>query len=80
MKESADKTKLRISRIVSRRLAELLKPYHSGWVALSPDERQIVAAGETLQETRERALSSKVSDAVFVKVIPPEHGYLPQVQ
>jgi hypothetical protein len=80
MKESANKTKSRIARIASRRLAELLKPYHSGWVALSPDERQILAAGETLHETRERAMSSRVQDAVFVKVIPPDHGYLPQVQ
>lgn len=80
MKESANKTKLRISHIASRNLAELLKPYHSGWVALSTDERQILAAGETLHETRERALSSQVSDAIFVKVIPPDHGYLPHVR
>ena len=80
MKELAHKKKLRISHFASRRLAELLKPCHSGWVALSPDERQIVAAGQTLHETRERAMSSQVSDAVFVKVIPPEQGYLPQVQ
>jgi hypothetical protein len=80
MKESAHKQKLRISHLASRRLAELLKPHHSGWVALSPDERQIVAAGETLHETRERAMSSRVSDAIFVKVIPPEQGYLPRLQ
>jgi hypothetical protein len=80
MKESTHKTKLRISRFASRRLAELLKPYHSGWIALSPDETQVIAAAETLHETRERAMSSRVSDAIFVKVIPPEQGYLPQVQ
>jgi hypothetical protein len=80
MKESAEKTKSRISHIASRRLAELLKPYHSGWVALSADERRIVAAAETLHETRARAISGRVSDAVFVKVIPPDHGYLPQLQ
>ena len=80
MKESAEKTKLRISRVAGRRLAELLKPYHSGWVALSPDERQVVAYGETLHETREQAMSSQVADAIFVKVIPPEHGYLPRLQ
>jgi hypothetical protein len=80
MKESAEKTKLRISRLGGRRLAELLKPYHSGWVALSPDERRIVAAAETLHETRAKATSGRVSDAIFVKVIPPDHGYLPQLQ
>ena len=80
MKESAHKKKLPISHFASRRLAELLKPYHSGWVALCPDEQQIVAAGETLHETRERAMNSRVSDAIFVKVIPPERGYLPHLQ
>ena len=80
MKESAHKTKLRMARFASRRLAELLKPYHSGWVALSPDERQIVAASETLHDAREQAIRARVSDAIFVKVIPPEQGYLPQVQ
>jgi hypothetical protein len=58
--------------------AELLKPYRSGWVALSSDEREIVASGETLHETRERAIrQSTAKAAIFVKVIPPEcanHG------
>jgi hypothetical protein len=80
MKESTHKPKLRISRFASRRLAELLKPYRSGWVALSPDERQIVAASDTLHEAREQAIRSRVPDAIFVKLIPPEQGYLPQVQ
>jgi hypothetical protein len=80
MKESAQKQNFRISRVAARRLAELLKPYHSGWVAISPDERQIVAAGETLHETRERAMSSRIPNALFLKVIPPQQGYLPHVQ
>jgi hypothetical protein len=58
MKESAKKTKLRISRVAGRRPADLLKPYRSGWSALSPDERQIVAAAETLHETRDNCFSA----------------------
>jgi len=62
-------------------LAELLKPYHSGWVALSSDEQEIVASGETLHETRARAMRHRTAnDAIFVKVIPPEQGYLPLSQ
>jgi hypothetical protein len=80
MKESAHKQNLPISRLASRHLAELLKPYHSGWVAISPDERQIVAAGETLHETRERAVSSQMPNAIFLKVFPQEQGYLPHAQ
>jgi hypothetical protein len=64
-----------------RSLAELLKPYRSGWVALSSDEQEIVASGETLHETRERVVRSRSgNDAIFVKVIPPEQGYLPLFQ
>jgi hypothetical protein len=58
-------------------LAELLKPYQSGWVALSSDERDVVGNGETLRETRARAADRGTLDAVFVKVIPPDQGYLP---
>ena len=74
MKESLRQNESRISRVTVSRLAELLKPYHSGWVALSPDEREVLASGDTLHETRKRAVSP---DAVFVKVIPPTQGHLP---
>jgi hypothetical protein len=74
MKESLRHYESRISRMTIRRLAELLKPYQSGWVALSTDEQEILAAGETLHETRKRAAEP---DAIFVKVIPPTQGYLP---
>jgi hypothetical protein len=58
-------------------LDELLKPYQSGWVALSSDEREVVAAAETLQEAREQAERRGAAEPVFVKVIPPDDGYLP---
>ena len=58
-------------------LTELLKPYQSGWVALSSNEREVVAAAETLRETREQAANRGASEPVFVKVIPPDQGYLP---
>lgn len=64
-----------------RSLAKLLQPYRSGWVALSSDEQEVVASGETLHETRERAMRiSTANHAIFVKVIPPEQGYLPHLQ
>jgi hypothetical protein len=57
--------------------SKLLKPYASGWVALSEDQRRVVGAGETLQEAHERAVEHGVPNGVFVKVIPPDQGYLP---
>lgn len=74
MKESLRQHESRISRLTIRRLAELLKPHQSGWVALSSDEREVLAAAETLHETRKLATTP---DAIFVKVIPPTQGYLP---
>lgn len=58
-------------------LTKLLKPYTSGWVALSPDNRRVVGAGETLQEAHDKAFERGVPNAVYVKVIPPDLGYLP---
>ena len=57
-------------------LTELLKPYRSGWVAITPDNECVVGAGATLQETKEQALERGVPNAVFTKVIPPDQGYI----
>ena len=58
-------------------LTKLLKPYTSGWVVLSKDQRRVVGAGDTLQEAHDKALDKGVPNGVFVKVIPPNQGYLP---
>lgn len=61
-------------------LTKLLAPYSSGWVALSADQRRVLGAGETLQEACDRALERfkfNAVDAVYVKVIRPDQGYLP---
>jgi hypothetical protein len=73
MKTSSTKVKL----AVAGDLTKLLKPYPSGWVALSADQRHVISAGETLQKAHDQALERGVPDAVFVKVIPPDQGYLP---
>jgi hypothetical protein len=64
-------------RASRNKLTSLLKPYGSGWVALSSDEKRVVGSGATLHDAQERAESHGVADAVFVKIIPPDHGYLP---
>lgn len=57
-------------------LTELLKPYQSGWVALSEDECRVVGAGDTLRIARAQAMDQGVPNAVFVKVIAPGEGYI----
>ncbi len=56
---------------------ELLKPYRAGWVALSSGERRVIAAGATLREAQAQAMERGVPNPVFVKVIPPDEGYIP---
>ena len=58
-------------------LTNLIRPYAAGWVALSPDERQVVAAASTIQESQERASSQGYPHPIFVKVLPPDRGYVP---
>jgi hypothetical protein len=61
-------------------LSELLKPFRSGWVALSSDQRRVVASAQTLREAREHAVDRSVPNAVFVKIIPPDQGYISLLQ
>ena len=72
MKTSSTKTKLPVAD-----LTKLLKPYSSGWVALSKNQRRVVGAGETLQAAHDKAREHGERDPLLVKVIPPGQGYLP---
>jgi hypothetical protein len=72
MKTSSTKVKPAVAGDLTK-----LKPHPSGWVALSADQRHVISAGETLQKAHDQALERGVPDAVFVKVIPPDQGYLP---
>jgi len=72
MKARSAKTKVQTTD-----LTELLKPYRSGWVALSSDQQHVVGDGKTLQRAYEKAVEHGVDDPVLVKVIPPDRGYIP---
>ncbi|GEM_PF-1412086 len=58
-------------------ITTLLRPYRSGWVALSPDKRRVVAAAPTLEEAQTKAQKQGQPHPLFVKVLPPDKGYLP---
>jgi hypothetical protein len=58
-------------------LSELLRPYTCGWVALSEDERRVVASGATLREAQINAGKCGYAFPVFIKIIPPDRGYIP---
>ncbi len=73
MKQKTAKT----IEVSSPDLSDLLRPYGSGWVALSADERRVVAAAPTLREAGRLAANSGENHPVFVKVLPPNRGYVP---
>jgi Family of unknown function (DUF5678) len=49
-------------------LAELVRPYENQWVALTPDYRQVIASGETLDEVESRVEGKDLTHLVFFKV------------
>ncbi len=59
-------------------LTEVLKPYPSGWVALTSDEREVVAAAPTVEEAHAAALRKGCPHPLLVPVIPPDRGFVGQ--
>jgi hypothetical protein len=57
-------------------LSQLLRPYSSGWVALSSDETRVIAASDTLKRTEEEAREQGEEHPLLIKVLPPERGYI----
>jgi hypothetical protein len=58
-------------------LSDMLRPYSSGWVALSSDERHVIASAPTLEKAKEKARETGEEHPLFIKVLPPERGYVP---
>ena len=59
--------------------SEKLRPYENKWVALSKDKNKILASGNTLKETKEKA--DKISKKyLFLKVLPFGLSYIPSAQ
>jgi len=71
MKGSTAKTNKR-----SIDLMKLLASYTSGWVAVSADHSRVLASAPTLKEVIDRSLDHFEPNAVYIKVIPPEEGYV----
>ena len=55
----------------------ILKPFENKWVALSPDETQVVSSGDTLFEAESKLNEKERHEAVFFKVIPFNVGIAP---
>lgn len=57
-------------------LVKLLKPYSSGWVALSRDYKKVVASGKTLKEVTEKVQKQKRSDVVLISASKNYRGFV----
>ncbi len=49
-----------------------LKSYIGKWVALTKDEKKVVASGVTLKETVKKVQKKKYKDPIYTKVSPLE--------
>ena len=57
-------------------LTALLKPYASGWVALTPDEREVVASAPSIEEAYGEAVRNGCTHPVLLQVFPPDRGFI----
>lgn len=57
-------------------LRKLLKPFENKWVALTPDNKKVVASGNTLKEAASR-IGEKDREVMFMKVLPFKPLYAP---
>ena len=73
MKRKQSRKKVRVAR---SDFTDLLKPYASGWVALSPDEREVVASAPTVEEAHREAEKKGCSHPVLLQVVPPDKGFI----
>ncbi|OIO73535.1 MAG: hypothetical protein AUJ85_07770 [Elusimicrobia bacterium CG1_02_37_114] len=46
-----------------------LKSYFGKWVALTRDQKRVIASGKTFKETIERVQKKKYKDPIYTKVI-----------
>lgn len=46
-----------------------LKPYFGKWVALTKDEKKVIADGKSLKEVIEKAKKKKYMEPIFTKVV-----------
>ena len=51
-------------------LSKILSKYKKGWVALSPNNRRLIAAGKTLDEVLKKAKGKGIENPSVVKVAP----------
>lgn len=57
-------------------LSKILSKHKKGWLALSPDNRKLVATGKTLREVLEKAKEKGVGNPSLLKTAPVKHLFV----
>jgi len=57
-------------------LSQILSKYKRGWLALTPDNRDLIARGKTLEEALKRAKQKGVENPSVLKVAPVENLFI----
>ncbi len=57
-------------------LSKILKNFSSGWVAITPDYKRVVASGRTLKEVTDKVLKEKQDDVVLIPASKNYRGFI----
>ena len=57
-------------------LSKILSKHKRGWLALSPDNRKLIAIGKTLKEALERARKKGVANPGLLKAAPVDRLFI----
>ena len=60
-------------------LADILAPFEEQWVALSPDQTEVVASGDNLDEVERQLKSEEIHEVIFMKVPSSDKIFVPHL-
>ena len=66
----------RTSKILVSDFYALLRPYTSGWVALTPDEQEVVASAPSIEEAHQEAVKKGCAHPVLLQIFAPDRGFI----
>jgi hypothetical protein len=61
-------------------LRKILSKYKKGWLALSPDNKSLIASGNTLKEVLEKARTKGIKNPTLLKVPPLDRPFIGKAQ
>lgn len=59
-------------------LTKILEKHQKGWLALSPDNKKLIATGSSLKEVLEKAAKTGVTNPSVLKTIPRNKLFIGQ--